>query len=179
MESLPTSLAATTALAYFAILFAAACWDLWRMIIPNALVMALLALFPVAFVAAPGSPIPWWSHIAAGAAVLLVGLGAYRFRVMGAGDVKLLAAIGLWAGLSYLPIVLLVMAFSGGALAILMILLRRIAMGVVVALSNAEAVKLPRVLLNGEKLPYGVAIAASGGTLFFEHPLIASAIWIV
>ncbi len=170
MDGITVTLASTTALAYLLVLLAAAGWDLARMIIPNALVIALLALFPVAALAAPASSIPWWSHLAAGAAVLVVGLGAYRFRVMGAGDVKLLAAIGLWAGLGALPMVLLVTVLGGGVLAIGMIVIRRLAMAVAVAVSGAETIDMPRVLLSGEKLPYGVAIAAGGATLMVSHP---------
>jgi prepilin peptidase CpaA len=170
MENVPAQLAATTAMAYLLLLVAAAGWDLWRMIIPNALVVTLVALFPVAALAAPASGIPWWSHVGAGASVLLVGLAAYRFRVLGAGDVKLLATIGLWAGFAFLPMVLLVTVLAGGALAILMIVIRRIAMALAVAFSGAETVEMPRVLLSGEKLPYGVAIAVGGATLMYGHP---------
>ncbi len=42
----------------------------------------------------------------------------YRAKGMGAGDVKLLAAIGCWAGLHALPILLIATALAGAAFAI-------------------------------------------------------------
>jgi len=42
----------------------------------------------------------------------------FFLRAMGAGDVKLMAAVGVWSGLHQLPAVLIVTALAGGVLAI-------------------------------------------------------------
>lgn len=173
MEGLQVSPQLITAVAYLALLLLAAGWDVWRMVIPNALVVTLLALFVVAVLFVPGSGMTWWSHLAAGALVLMVGLGLYGFRVMGAGDVKLIAVIGVWAGLDLLPLVLLTTVLAGGGLAIMILALRRIALGLAIALTRGEQVRLPRSLQIGEKLPYGVAIAVGGAVLIIYHPFLS------
>jgi prepilin peptidase CpaA len=85
--------------------------------------------------------------------VLAVGLGLFALRLMGGGDIKLLAVLALWMGgwqgtLS----LLLATVLLGGVLAILLVILRRIV---------APMPKLPRVLTKGAPIPYGVAIAGA------------------
>ena len=54
-------------------------------------------------------------------ALVVFGLGAiaFRFRVLGGGDVKLLAASALWLGLGEIGAFLLATAFFGGLLALI------------------------------------------------------------
>jgi prepilin peptidase CpaA len=93
----------------------------------------------------------------------LVGsLVLYRFRVMGGGDLKLMAAVALWIGIGELPQLVILTAMAGGAFALGLIVLRRLLTGALVAQSVFSQVTLPRLLLPGEKIPYGVAIAVGG-----------------
>src|SRR3546814_2389693 len=89
-------------------------------------------------------------------------LVAYRFGVVGGGDLKLMTAVSLWAGLDALPQLLLWTALAGGAFALGLIVLRRLLGGLLVVQPFAETVTLPRLLLPGEAIPYGVAIAIGG-----------------
>ena len=56
--------------------------------------------------------------LAAAAAVFLAGAVAFRFRLLGGGDVKLLAAGALWLGAAALGPFLLATALAGGVLAL-------------------------------------------------------------
>lgn len=147
--------------AYGAPLVVAALWDLRTYRIPN-LLSALLALgFVPAALLAPGS-VDWALHLAAGAGVFLLGALTFALRWMGAGDVKLGAAVALWAG-PMMPELLLGMALVGGGLALVLLVVRRVLAGVLLlALPHPERIALPRVLICGEGVPFGIAIAGAG-----------------
>jgi prepilin peptidase CpaA len=89
-------------------------------------------------------------HIAAGMVMLGIGILAFRFEMLGGGDVKWLAALALWVGLSIdLVRFLMLTTFIGGLLAVAVLLLSRLKPGY-----GLQAGK--------RHLPYGVAIAAAG-----------------
>jgi len=70
-----------------------------------------------------------WSGLAAGLAGMLVGFGVlivpWAMQGMGAGDVKLMAAIGVWLGPWMTLVSFALGAGIGGAMAVAMILWRR------------------------------------------------------
>ena len=144
---------------YVALLLAAAAFDAGRFVIPNWISVALVALFGLALLAHPVSP-DWLAHLGAMGLVLAVMLVAYRFGVVGGGDLKLMTAVSLWVGLDALPQLLLWTALAGGGVALGLIVLRRLIGGLLVAQPFVGTVTLPRLLLPGEAIPYGVAIAA-------------------
>jgi prepilin peptidase CpaA len=98
--------------------------------------------------------LPWW--FASGLAVwpdmvLQFGLAlvvfalfaaAFHFRMMGGGDVKMIAALALWFPFGPLVTMLIVMSLAGGAITLLMVIDR----------------KLRRQSAQPE-IPYGIAIA--------------------
>ena len=163
-----------------------AIFDLWKMIIPNLVSILLVALFVanglfLTFYA--GFAVAWLSHFGAMASVLVVGLLAYRFGVLGAGDVKLLSAIALWAGFEKNPFdpliidyflfdYLILVAFCGGILSLGLIVLRRLVTGLLLLQSSPQNTSLPRCLLPKEQLPYGVAIALPAFYLAVKLPLL-------
>ncbi|HEY9548737.1 MAG TPA: prepilin peptidase [Kiloniellaceae bacterium] len=147
--------------AYGALLVGAALFDAGRFIIPNWISLALVGLFALAVLAHP-MPIDWLSHLGAMALVLVAMLVIYRFGVIGGGDLKLMTAVSLWVGFDALPQLILWVGLAGGAFALGIIVLRRLVNGVLVAQTVAQQVTLPRLLLPGEDVPYGVAIAAGG-----------------
>ncbi len=119
-----------------------------------------------------------WHGLGQAAGGLLVGGGVFfvLFLVggMGAGDVKLMAAVSAWAGLKNSGSLLAATALAGGALAVIyMVSYRRIGStvanaGELLRFHLASGVK-PHPELNLEsraalRMPYGVAIAA--GTLY-------------
>lgn len=132
------------------ILLGVAAWgDLKARIISNPLnaAIALLAL-------------PWWwanglglwpgvaVHVALAAGVLLLFALLFAFNMIGGGDVKLLAALGLWLPAEALLSMLWAMALIGGVIAAVMLIHRRLA--------PAPAGDAPR---PAPEVPYGVAIA--------------------
>ncbi|MFA7430338.1 MAG: prepilin peptidase [Rhodospirillaceae bacterium] len=156
--------------AFMAPLAVAAVWDAWKFKIPNLLTGPLAVAFVPAALLAPG-PVDWLWHLGAGAAVLTVGAVLFALRKMGGGDVKLAAACALWMG-PLTPVFLLIMAVLGGVVALGLLFARRFAPVVLSALPNPGAVTLPRALLPGEAVPYGVAIAAAGLILAHRLPLL-------
>ncbi len=156
-------------LALLALTVAAVVWDLRTRRIPNVLTATglLLALGLRAF-QGPGA-------VAAGvlAALLAFALAAplVLAGAMGAGDAKLLAAIGAFVGPAGLPVALLVTAIAGGVLA-LAAAARRGALGetlahardlVVPPRAAREEPRIPRRTLETPgalAVPYAVAIAA-------------------
>ena len=140
------------------LLLIAAVYDGTQFIIPNPVVVGVAALFFVAALVLPFET-PWWSHIGAAVTVFAVGLIAYRFRALGAGDVKLITAVSLWTGFEYLPHLLLWIALAGGAITLGLVLVRLAFSRVPVLYAMVQKVTLPRVFNWGEPIPYGVAIA--------------------
>ena len=76
--------------------------DLRSLRIPNLLTGAFALAFPPTALMFGGGTVDWLSHIAAGAAVFLGAAILFALRLMGGGDVKLLAAVALWIGLGAL-----------------------------------------------------------------------------
>lgn len=134
-------------------------FDLTRYIIPNWLNLTVLALYP-AFALTVAAPEVWWEPLAALGAMFAGGFLIYMFRLMGAGDIKLLAALAPWCGWSMTLIFLLIYtAMLGGALAIIVYVLRLLLPALLVRMKS-EA-KIPRLLTHGEPIPYGLAISVA------------------
>jgi prepilin peptidase CpaA len=132
------------ALALFA---AAAATDALGRRIPNALSLglALVGLARIALALATGEPAwPLAGDLAAAVAVFAVAAVAFHFRLLGGGDVKLLAAGALWLGAAALLPYLTATALAGGALALVFV-------GWQLAMPGRKP-----------SLPYGMAIAAGG-----------------
>ncbi|MGE0255563.1 MAG: prepilin peptidase [Alphaproteobacteria bacterium] len=101
-------------LAAFVALVGLAAWsDIRRLVIPNAIPLALVLIWP-AFAAATG--IGLWSGLATGALVLAIGAGLFAAGLVGGGDAKLMAACALWAGPTLVLPFILVTLLGGGAL---------------------------------------------------------------
>ena len=118
--------------------------------IPNWISIALLALFVAAVAVSGKPPLGFWPHLAVAAGVLGAGYLLYLFTGMGAGDAKLAAAAGLWAGLSGLYLLTFALALAMSLLALSLVVARRV-------LPAGEAAR-PRVLQKGAPVPLGVAI---------------------
>ena len=132
-----------------ALLLAAAVEDGWRMRIANAFPAAILLLAVAAAILA-GPRLALWQNFVNFAALLAVGTFLFGARLLGGGDVKLLAASGLWFDFAGAGRMLLLVALAGGMLAILLLSLRPVVRG-----GGGWAVLQPR---GG--IPYGIAIAA-------------------
>ena len=149
---------------FIASLTALAVHDIATLRIPNWANAALaLGFLPFAALASLGGAEVWWlGHLAAGFIVFLVGFGLFQMRALGGGDVKLLAASSLWIGWTgLLPFVVWV-GVAGGGLVLLLLALRKNLPMLVAWASPSIPQSWPRVLISGEKVPYGVAIAIGG-----------------
>ncbi|WP_373088701.1 prepilin peptidase [Sneathiella sp.] len=154
----------------------AAFWDMFSRRIPNLLPVIIAGLYLVhAASLAQWGQIPW--HLLCGAAVLVVGIIIFSFGLLGGGDVKLLAALALWAGPEYLSLLLLMTCFAGGLLAfvfvVTMILCKNPTISQGLDWLFVYVFKRPAPMLQTRKakelqLPYGVAIAAAGFVVFYQ-----------
>ncbi len=83
-------------------------------------------------------------HLAGAAVVLLLFGAAFAIGAMGGGDVKLIAAVGLWLPPLLLLKMLIVMSLGGGLLTL-----------------GAVAIKIMRRAQGRVEVPYGVAISGA------------------
>jgi len=132
--------------------------------IPNRICIALVGLYP-AYVLSSPEQVHWVAALVVAEAVFVVGLGLFVFRVMGGGDVKLMAAVALWAGPEHIFTFLFVTSLAGGALSLLM-LPRLLPM-------RPRAAGTARLAFLGVHVPYGIAVAA--GALLVGGRLIVGA----
>lgn len=135
----------------------AACSDLVSMTISNRISLLLLAAF---LIMAPwaGMDLPTMGqHVAAGAAMLVVGFAMFAAGWIGGGDAKLFAATSLWLGWQHLLDYTLAVAFLGGGLTLAIVLLRA------QPWAAAATGRAWMSWLHDERgdIPYGVALAAA------------------
>lgn len=147
-------------LAVLTVALLAAGWsDLARYLIPNSLCAAVAVSGLVAILMTGGFDIlPRQAGIAL--AVLVAGAALFFLRLWGAGDAKLLAALALWAPPSGLVALMFWTAMSGGLLALLILLARRIFPG------NPWGLE---VLRKDRGVPYGIAIGIGAMVLLLTH----------
>lgn len=134
-------------------LVAAAVGDLRTRTIPNWLTLAIaLAAIPYWWV----TDVALWPDVALrigiSALVFAMFAAAFACRLMGGGDVKLLAAIALWLPPPAVMMLLVIMSLAGGALTLAMAIRHRFA--------GRE---------GQLEIPYGVAIAFGGLWLIGER----------
>ena len=134
-----------------ALLVAAAAEDAVRLRISNILCLGVFAAAIVAIIV-QGPEISLWQNALVFAAILAAGTLLFGRGKIGGGDVKLLAALGLWCNLDAALIMMSGVFISGGVLALLVLAARTFAP----AGASARVV----VLKPGGGIPYGVAIAA-------------------
>lgn len=144
---------------FLGLLVAAALGDIKSYRIPNAFSLALLALYPLFALTAPHPVAPLLS-LGVASIVLAAGFALFSMRMMGGGDVKLIAAASLFAGPDLALEFVLMTTLFGGFVAVLM-LNRPMRVGLAFALDHVGSRRLRDALLT-ETIPYGVAIAAGG-----------------
>ncbi len=136
----------------------AASFDLFTMTIPNWLTAGLAAAFLVlAPMAGLGLEAIAW-HLAAGAAMLIVGFGMFSAGWIGGGDAKLFAATALWLGFEHLLHYAILFSLFGGALTIGLLLARRLPL----PMPLLRISWLARLHDPKSGIPYGIALAIGG-----------------
>lgn len=139
------------AMLFAALLVLAALEDLWRLKISNWICAAIIVAAFVAVVLA-GPVADLWQNVVVFAGLLIVGTPLFAFGKMGGGDVKLLAATGLWFDLAGAAWMIVAVMLSGGVVAIFVLMLRTIKW----SQAQRQAVAILRAKAG---IPYGVAIA--------------------
>ncbi len=146
----------------------AAVTDLLTMTIPNRVSIILIAAF---LVIAPLSGMGFQAigfHVLAALAIFAGCFALFAANVMGGGDAKLLTATALWYGYNTSLVEFLVTtAVFGGLLTIAILFIRSREHMLV-----AARIPLPATLMHAQKIPYGIAIAASGLLTFSTSPLM-------
>jgi len=149
--NLAISAAPWLAALFAGLLVLAAIEDLWHLTISNWIcAVIIVAAFVAVILAGPVAQL--WQNVAVFAALLVVGTPLFAYGKMGGGDVKLLAATGLWFDLAGAGRMIVAVMLAGGVLAVIILLLRMISW------SQAAREKVAILRPKGG-IPYGVAIA--------------------
>ncbi len=154
-----TSFAAHLALLALAgLVFSAAISDILRFRIPNRICVALVLLYP-AYTLAASQPVAWLPALVVALACLVAGFILFLFNTCGAGDAKLFAAVGLWAGPALILPLGLYTSLAGGVMVLFLWFQHRLAR------APSAAMVLQTVAVPGfskQPMPYGAAIAVGG-----------------
>lgn len=151
-----------------ALMIAAALCDISSMKIPNRIsALLIVAFFPTAFlVGLPVSAV--LACLGVGVAALVVGAGLFALRWIGGGDAKVMAAAGLWLGVSGIAPFLMWTAVAGGLFALALLSLRP---WVHPYLTGGPR-WMGRLFTPKGDIPYGVAICAGALAAFPESPVL-------
>ena len=140
------------ALVVAVLLLAAAAEDAVRLRISNLIVLLVLVGAIVAAVVIGPAP-ALWQNLAVFLGLLAIGTPMFAAGKLGGGDVKLLAAAGLWFDFTGALQMILAVVLAVGFLALLILILR--------SFGWSEEIRRRVVLLRPRGgIPYGVAIAA-------------------
>ena len=110
---------------FIGLLVAVAIIDVRHLTISNRHCAAIVLLYPVYAMTAPYG-VDWIDGAIVGAVALTIGFLLFSMRLAGGGDVKLFAAIALWAGSHWLSAYVVVTALVGGLFALGMLIHRRL-----------------------------------------------------
>jgi len=131
--------------------------DLFTMTIPNKISIVLILMF---LLLAPFSGFGWFEfamHISAGVLFLLIGFALFAFGIVGGGDAKLLAVVGLWLGFEHLYEYSVYAVVIGGVITIGILMMRKMVMPVWMVRQNWFS----RLYHDQTGVPYGIALAAA------------------
>lgn len=159
-----------------ALLILAGFYDFRYMRIPNWIPLSVFGLFLVFLAAQHFSglsekPIPVLPSLGVGAGVFVVFTILFALNLMGGGDVKLISALGFWAGKDQIVEFLLVTAIVGGILALGIMFWRKYApfLGILPKTINLpqgdEQIKRGGINKKERKttyIPYGIAVSLGG-----------------
>lgn len=159
LENPGDTLAMVAFVVFAGLLVIAAAWDVKNFTIPNGIPILLIVSYLLFATVMPNAFD--WADSGLGLVVLgVTGIGLYHWRLVGGGDVKLMAAVGPWIGFKAISAFLLFVSISGAWLAIALLIGRYAVAAVRWMHGTTASGSLPRVLKCGAPVPYGVAIAA-------------------
>lgn len=141
-------------------------FDLRARLLPNKWVLAYALLLLPALWLGGQSAIQGLAHLGVGVVAFVVLLLFFILNAMGGGDVKLGAAVFMWAGVGdWLP-ALLITAWLGGLIAVAGWLLDR---PLIEGIRWAPVAALRCALSARRGVPYGVALVAAGLFVLWRH----------
>lgn len=146
--------------------------DVASFIIPDWVSLGIVAAFGVAALAGHPAPGDLPGHAGAALAVFAVGVVLFHAGVFGGGDVKLMSAAALWAGVSDLAVLALSVACFGGVLSVALLAGRALSTRFLSTRYLAAHGGLERLLSGRCGVPYGIAIAAGVIAVFVVLPLL-------
>ncbi len=153
--ALAASIHTVAVLGFVALLMAAAASDMRSLVIPNRLCLAIAALWP-AFALSGAGPVAWTAAATVAGTTFAIGFAMFAAGFTGGGDVKLIAAIALWAGPGSIVELVLVTALAGGLISLILLCAARFQP----APADANAgIRRSFFRIN---VPYGAAIAIGG-----------------
>jgi prepilin peptidase CpaA len=157
-----------------AIRLVAFCWLLWLAVIdvrsrrlPTRPVLAVGALF---FLDALALHMPFQdvlAHLGTALVVFLACAGLFAVRMLGGGDAKLAAVIFLWAGQHLSWPTLILVSVIGTFVALISLATRNMNPH-----HRLAAVRTLAMFSGARGVPYGVALAAGGGTVIVLPALL-------
>ena len=135
-----------------ALLLAASVFDVLRLRIPNPIPLGLLALFAIELLlrTSPAAPV---DHLMAMGLALVILLPLFALDMLGGGDVKLLAVVALWLGMTKLAPLLILVGVVGAIFALLWLALRWLVR------TGLPGRSLPMSLQARAPLPFALPIA--------------------
>ncbi|WP_282065213.1 A24 family peptidase [Vibrio rotiferianus] len=86
--------------------------DAQRHRIPNKYVLVLFLVVVASLISTPSTD--WFDHVKGGVVTFFICFGLFMVRAMAGGDVKLLAVIGVWLGLSRIGDAMMWVILAGG-----------------------------------------------------------------
>ncbi len=131
--------------------------DLFSMTISNKISVLLIVGFAVMALAIGMDYQTFIWHLAMFAIVLTIGFAMFAFGWVGGGDTKLAAATVLWIGWDYTLHYFLYAALLGGALTMIVLLVRMMPL----PHSVTGIAWIGRLYRAGEGVPYGIALGIS------------------
>jgi prepilin peptidase CpaA len=146
--------------------------DLFTMTIPNRVSIILIAGFLLIAPFTGLGLVEIGYHLIAGLIVFAIVFALFAFNAMGGGDAKVLTASAIWFGfnpslINYMANV----AFLGGALTILILILRAKE-----NLISYVGLPVPEHLLHSQRIPYGIAIGMAAFLSYPQSPLVQIAL---
>jgi prepilin peptidase CpaA len=131
--------------------------DIRTRIIPHGLIFGLIGLYAVYALTGYAD---WHSGLIAAMLMLALGFLLFHLKMMGGGDAKLIAAVGLWVGTGQLGAFLFYTAVAGGVVALSVLVHQRL-----------RVQGSPAAMEAAPTVPYGVAIAFGGSFALWRSAL--------
>lgn len=152
----------------FSLIVYAALSDIRDFTIPNFVSITIVILYPLMIMVTPDN-VDWAGSLITAASVLGIGFILFTLKLFGAGDIKMIAALSLWAGPALLTEFLFVTVMTGGILVILIVSregIRQAFEGTGFARGIMFAIR------SKTQIPYGVAVAFGGLSILVSYEKI-------